>query len=205
MNLQSSSQPLTSHASALHRCFYAVRFSQEVTSYLASIITELKRHRTNVRWIPERNIHLTLRFLGEINDAQLAKACELIEAEQSFKGISLCARGLGAFPLLRAPRVIWAGVDGETRADLDHLHVMQKHTEEWARRIGVQPEQRSYTPHITLGRVARPFEGLKELMDDIIGRECQSALCRVGEVVLMRSTLSSGGASYETIAQSSSK
>jgi 2'-5' RNA ligase len=70
-------------------------------------------------------------------------------------------------------------------------------TEEWARRIGLPPENRSYSPHITLGRVARPSPGLHELTNDIISRECQSDYSRIGEIVLMRSVLSGGGARYE--------
>lgn len=197
MNLQSGSQPLTSGPAGLHRCFYALRFGVEVNAYLATIIEALKQHRADVRWVPSRNIHLTLRFLGELTDAQFEKA-RTIPAIPRSGDLSLRARGLGAFPLMRAPRVIWAGVEGETRHDTDRLLQLQGMTEEWARRIGLPPENRGYSPHITLGRVARPSPGLHELTNDIISRECQSDYSRIGEIVLMRSVLS-GGARYEDV------
>jgi 2'-5' RNA ligase len=172
-------------------------------SYLASIIAELRRHRANVRWVPEHNIHVTLRFLGEITAAQIDTARTLMETAEAFQGFSLCASGLGAFPLLRAPRILWAGVDGESRADLDRLLHVQARTEQWARHIGLAAERRTYSPHVTLGRVARPLEGLKEVIDDLIGRECHSAFSRIDELVLMRSVFASGGVRYEEVGRRS--
>ncbi len=182
---------------SLHRCFYALTFGGEITSYLSSIITELQQHHADVRWVPDRNIHLTLRFLGEITSEQLDAARTIPNANIPPHALSLCARGLGAFPLLRAPRIFWAGIDGESQEDMDRLLHLQRRSEEWARAIGVPPEYRRYVPHITLGRVAQPSEGLKGLTDDIIGRECQSAYSRIAEIVLFRSRLASTGPSYE--------
>ena len=199
MNLQSGSQPLTPGGPALHRCFYALRFSAGVNAYLVTIIEALKRHGADVRWVPARNIHLTLRFLGELTDEQFSHA-RTIPNPPAIGEISLRARGLGAFPLMRAPRALWAGVEGETRDDTDRLLRIQGMTEEWARRIGLPRENRSYSPHITLGRVARPSPGLRALTDDIISRECISDYAAIGEMVLMRSVLS-GGATYEEVAR----
>lgn len=193
------SRPRIPGSSPLHRCFYAIRFGAATTSYLASLIQELKRHHADVRWVAERNIHLTLRFLGELTGEQLAHARSISPSGLQGSPLSLCARGLGAFPLLRAPRVFWAGVDGKSREDTDHLLHIQGRTEQWARQIGLPPEHRRYAPHITLGRVARASEGLRELTDDIIGRECWSEYSDIDEIVLMRSRLSSGGSSYEVL------
>jgi len=183
----------------LHRCFYAVQFGSEVTAYIASAIERLKRHRADVRWVPLRNIHLTLRFLGEITGEQLGMAKSVGSGSLPLRTISLRASGFGAFPLLRAPRVIWAGVEGESPEDRERLLHIQGRTEEWARGLGLPPENRRYAPHITLGRVARPSEGLKELTDAIIREECISPCTRIGAIVLMRSTLSRTGPEYEVL------
>ena len=115
----------------------------------------------------------------------------------SFTSFTVRASGLGAFPLMRAPRVIWAGVEGEAREDTDRLLHLQALTERRATELGLAQERRPYAPHITLGRVTPPFGGLKELMDDVIGRECRSPYCTIDELLLMRSTLAPGGSVYE--------
>jgi len=187
----------TSQAGGVHRCFFAVRFAPHIEEYLARLIADLRRHGGGVRWVPRENLHLTLRFLGEITDSQLEHAMGMPDLGGLHGPFTVRARGLGAFPLMRAPRVLWAGVEGETQRDTDHLLSLQKHTERWAGELGLVPERRSYSPHITLGRVTPPFDGLKKLMDDVIGRECLSGYGTVEELLLMRSKLSGGPAAYE--------
>ncbi|MBS1911667.1 MAG: RNA 2',3'-cyclic phosphodiesterase [Bacteroidetes bacterium] len=190
------------HAAAndLHRCFYAVKFDAGVTAALAAEIAALARHGADVRWSGTGNLHLTLRFLGEIGSGALAEAARLLDSGRGLHPFTLRARGLGAFPSLRAPRVIWAGVEAEARTDHDHLLALQKETESWARAIGLPAEQRPYSPHITLGRVARPSPGLQELMNEVITRTFESGFCRIDSVALMRSELRPEGPRYTTIA-----
>ena len=181
----------------LYRTFYAIRLSPQINEYLAGIISELRTHGASVSWTPPQNLHITLRFLGDLTAEQLELARSLPSLEEAHRGFALRAEGLGAFPLLRAPRIFWAGVAGETREDMDRLLHLQGRTEEWARRSGVPAENRRFAPHITVGRVRRPFTGLKELTNDIIGRTCHSETCTVGSLALMRSTLTPEGSIYE--------
>jgi 2'-5' RNA ligase len=184
----------------LHRCFYALRFAPSTTAYLAGIIDELRRHGADVAWVRDVNLHLTLRFLGEITDDQLAAA--IAAPHDVPRGtMLLSAQGLGAFPGLRNARVVWAGVAAGSMTERSRLDVLQAHTERWARMLRVPPENRRYRPHITLGRVRRPGEKLRELVDDITTRECSSPASRVTELELVRSKLSSGGSQYETLAR----
>ncbi|HVZ38929.1 MAG TPA: RNA 2',3'-cyclic phosphodiesterase [Candidatus Kapabacteria bacterium] len=192
--------PRHTAANDLNRCFYAVTFDAGITAALAAEIAALARHRADVRWSGMGNLHLTLRFLGEIGPDALAEAVRLLESGRGLHPFTLRTRGLGAYPSLRAPRVIWAGVEGEARTDLDHLLALQKQTESWARAIGLPAEQRPYAPHITLGRVARPSAGLQELMNEVITRPFESGFCRIDSVALMRSELRPDGARYTTIA-----
>jgi 2'-5' RNA ligase len=182
-----------------HRCFYAVKFSPEVTRYIATVMEELRRHRADVKWTAAQNIHLTLRFLGEIDDRALRRAEELPDQEEPSESMLIRAEGLGAFPLLRAPRTLWTGVAAATEHDMDQLRHLQKRTETWAQRIGLPAENRRFSPHVTLGRVRQPSASLKDLMDDLIARECRSELCRVDELLLLRSTLDRSGPTYETL------
>lgn len=181
----------------LYRTFYAIRLSPPINDYLAGTISELRSHGATVSWTPRQNLHITLRFLGDITAEQLERARSLPELEDRHQGFSIRAEGLGAFPLLRAPRIFWAGVAGEGTQEMDRLLHLQGRTEEWARKAGLPPENRRFAPHITLGRVRRPFTRLKELTDDVIGRECHSETCRVDRLVLLRSTLTPDGSIYE--------
>lgn len=179
----------------LHRCFYALRFEEPTITYLSSMIAHLSAHGADVAWVREANLHLTLRFLGELSDVQLKRA--LAAPTEGLVGtFELAAQGLGAFPGLRNAKVIWAGVGAPTLEGRSRLEELQSHTEQWARASGVAAEHRRFRPHITLGRIRRPGDRLRELIDDITTRECQSPVSKIQSVVLLRS---GEGVMYEEI------
>ena len=195
MALHSSSQSVTS----IYRCFYAIRFSPEVVDYLWTLMGELAAHGANVRWVARRNLHLTLRFLGDLSEPQYRRALEFEPGRLTISDVRIRAEGLGAFPTLRAPRVIWSGVSGETAESMDHVRSLQKRAERHSGAIGLPAEKRSWTPHVTLARVGSAAPGLRRLVDDITTRECLSPLCLIDAVVLMQSTLSQAGAEYRVV------
>jgi 2'-5' RNA ligase len=185
---------------ALHRCFFALRFDPPTRAYLASIVEELRSHGADVAWVREENLHLTLRFLGEIDDDQLARAMSSSQMP-AVGAMHLSAMGLGAFPGLRNAKVIWTGVAAASKDERHRLEALQSHTERIARSLRLQPENRPYRPHVTLGRIRRPGDRLRELVDDITTRECSSPASTIEEIVLIRSRLASGGSVYEEIAR----
>lgn len=187
------------HEQTLHRCFYAVKFDAEVTRYVIDLMETLRRHRADVAWTPTTNVHLTLRFLGDLDDRTFEGAQTLPDQEDLGRGFIARVEGLGAFPLLRAPRILWTGVSTPASHDMDRLRHLQQRTEIWAQRIGLPKEGRRFTPHVTLGRVRPPFKHVKELIDDMIARECRSRLCSIDELLLMRSTLERSGPTYEVV------
>jgi 2'-5' RNA ligase len=189
---------LQSITAGIHRCFFAVKFHSEITDYLDGIIRSLRVHNADIRWITPATMHLTLRVLGEIPDGQL-DAIRQLPGQKEFLGFDLGARGLGAFPSLKSPSVFWAGVDGQDPDDLKRLLELQEATERWSQMIGLKPEGRRYRAHVTLGRVRRPGAGLKELVNDITVRDCQSSYCPVTELLLMRSNQGDKGAEYEVL------
>lgn len=179
----------------LHRCFYALRFEEPTITYLSSLIETLRAHGADVAWVREENLHLTLRFLGELSDIQLARALAAPH-ERIVDSFELAAQGLGAYPGLRNAKVIWAGVGSPTPNGRSRLEELQSHTEQWARASGIPPEHRRFRPHITLGRIRRPGDRLRELIDDITTRECQSPVSGIRSVVLLRS---GAGGAYEEV------
>lgn len=190
---------LSTYPQLLHRCFFAVKFSAEIEDYVAAIINNLQKHGADVAWTPQRNLHLTLRFLGEISDQQLRQVLQLPTADALPLGFRLRAAGLGAFPTLRSARVLWAGVEGEAPEHRHQLNELQEMTEGWAREIHLIPEGRRYIPHITLGRVRNPSSGLRTVVDAMTTGECLSPFCTITQLLLMRSTLTERGAKYEVV------
>ena len=183
------------------RAFIAMEISQEARGALIEVTSQLKQHGTaGVRWVKPEGIHLTLKFLGDI-DLPLVNG--LLEAiRTSAEGTSPFTSGLseiGAFPKAASPRVIWAGIDGDT----DTLVSLQRRVDEEASSVvGIPTETRPFKPHLTLGRT-------RDNVSTNERRKIGEALAKVSlnsrvswladEIKLIRSTLTPEGAIYNTL------
>lgn len=125
------------------RLFVAIDFPEEIMKELTSICFGVP----GARWVPEKQLHLTLRFIGEV-DGVLFK--EIREDLKDIKGDSFSMRlkGLGHFPPKKAPRVLWAGI--ETK---DTLVQLRNRVNSVLVRLGLEPERRKYSPHVTIARL----------------------------------------------------
>ena len=187
--------------SPLHRCFVALRPSEEVVEYIATLIDQLRGHRASVRWVERDNLHLTLRFLGEITSEQVQTVRGAMLEENRLGRLQMRLSGLGAFPTMRSPKVLWTGVEPRNREDADALAHLHGRAERWARAAGLEPENRRFSPHVTIGRVKMPLERMRELMEDLGGRTCVSPWCTVERVLLVESELTPHGARYTDVAE----
>jgi 2'-5' RNA ligase len=180
------------------RCFVAVLLPEPVRARLAAAAAELRRTAGAVSWVRPENLHLTLRFLGSVEEAALGAIREALdEAGRATAPFALTLGGLGVFPTLRAPRVVWAGVrDGA--ASLARLHGA---LETALARRGVPSEGRAFHAHVTLGRV-RDVRGGAALGAALAGRPPEP-LGEVGveALHLMRSELDPRGARYSVLAR----
>lgn len=105
-----------------------------------------------VRWVRPRGIHLTLKFMGDIPASTLERVMETLpQVAAGFGRFELSISGLGVFPNVRRPRVLWAGLDG----DLATLSALQLAVDEAVEKLGLPKEDRPFSPHLTLGRVKR--------------------------------------------------
>lgn len=176
------------------RLFIALHLPDHVRGALAAAQERLRRGNPPVRWTDATNIHLTLQFLGETG-AALVPALVAGLADLHVPPIRLTLSGLGAFPGLQRPRVIWAGVAGDLAA-LDRLRaaVFALTTP-----LGFAPETRPFTPHLTLGRLrddARP-EAIRALAAALRSAEPPPALAwEAGRPILYQSILKPEGAVY---------
>lgn len=178
------------------RCFVAVNLPSAIKEKLGHIQEELRRSQADVSWVKPQNIHLTLKFLGEIGEKRVERVKEVLaKAVQGIGSFSLGLESLGVFPNLKSPRVVWVGVK-ETPAALVEL---QKAVEDGLAQIGFPKEKRKFSPHFTLGRVRSPrnLEALKNALAEVKAQRLEEF--RVESLELMRSQLSPQGSQYSVL------
>ena len=177
------------------RTFIAVPLPQECQSLLAELQGKMRPLVADVRWVAISSIHLTLKFLGEIDPALVPKLVESLRdssAGESLFKISLC--GLGGFPNLRNPRVIWCGLSGDT----GKLSALQSKVEQACVGLGFSPEERAFQPHLTLGRV-QGKRNLQSVLDYIRIAPAFERVFDVDRFHLYKSVLSHRGATYTVL------
>lgn len=180
------------------RCFVAIELPEDVRERLARLQSDLSELDRVVRWTRPEQIHLTLKFLGEVPDDQVAGVGEAtVAAASSCRAFNVTVGGVGCFPISGAPRVIWAGVTGPP----PDLLTCQKRCETEYAALGYPPEGRAFSPHLTLGRTR---EGSNARM---IRPKLQSLATFTGgtfsvrELVLFQSILGRGGATHVALAR----
>jgi 2'-5' RNA ligase len=179
------------------RAFIAIELSPEIQERLEGVSAQLKGRLEGapVRWVPIENIHLTLKFLGDVSLSNLDMLKKILAGVSSMhRDFEISAGGLGAFPKIQNPRVIWVGL--EAPAELAGLqHAIDQETA----RLGYAREDRPFSPHLTLGRVSRnatagDIHGIADVLGGFkvgfLGVACVEA------VHLFRSDLNPGGAVY---------
>jgi 2'-5' RNA ligase len=144
---------------ALIRSFIAVELPRELKQELAELEAKLKQCSPPVvKWVDPNNIHITLKFLGEISEDRIDELMLAIEqAAQGIPPFKLAVRDTGAFPNLERVQIIWVGVKGE----LEKIVQLQKRIESNMEQFGFPRESRPFSPHLTLGRV-RDDAGLND-------------------------------------------
>ena len=184
------------------RTFIAIELSQDLKDSLNRLQARLKRQvpERSVRWVRPDVIHLTLKFLGDVPTPRLASISRAVEAAcQGFDRFAFELVGLGCFPNLRRPRVVWVGV----REPTGTLARLQKAVENELAGLGFEPEGRSFKPHLTLGRVQRKASrNDRERLGKLIAEGNVGLLggMAVTSVNVMRSDLRPSGAVYTALA-----
>lgn len=182
---------------AVIRAFIAIDLSAEIIQRLEEVAGQLKQRLAGmqIRWVPVENIHLTLKFLGDVSMTNLEVLKKILLSESSnHPTFEMSVGELGAFPSLRRPRVIWVGITAPSE-----LNALQHGIETETARLGYQHENRDFSPHLTLGRVSRNASSQEAHQ---IGQVLDSfkvgflGATRVREVYLYRSDLRPGGAVY---------
>jgi 2'-5' RNA ligase len=178
------------------RSFVAIELPDRVRSRLTEIQEKLKEAAGDVRWARPEGIHLTLKFLGNIQEDDIPKISEALAPVASQASPFQCTVGsLGAFPNLKNPRVIWAGVDDPS----GQLESLQRAVEARLEGLGFRSEKKVFKPHLTLGRV-KSARGKKDLTARV--EACRNETMgpiEVNEIILFRSDLKPTGAVYSNL------
>jgi 2'-5' RNA ligase len=177
------------------RAFIAVTLETKVIDEIAAAGAQLREQIAGVRWAAPGNFHLTLKFLGNIDEATIdALDAALRDALRLFPAFTISAKGLGVFPGPRRPRVLWVGLIGASLVSL------ASRIGSALEPLGFAPEQRPFTPHLTIGRwreTDRSPSALVRLLKDWEGYDFGTS--RVESVKLIQSVLKPGGPRYNEL------
>jgi RNA 2',3'-cyclic 3'-phosphodiesterase len=140
------------------RCFVAIELPTGIRDRLGDLQGRMQSLGRGIRWARPESIHLTLKFLGEVPDGQVAEVCTIARrVAERCPASELEVAGVGCFPPRGAARVVWVGVLQPPPALLE----CQRECEAAYAEIGFAPEGRAFSPHLTLGRVNDPAAGYR--------------------------------------------
>ncbi|MGD0750183.1 MAG: RNA 2',3'-cyclic phosphodiesterase [Anaerolineales bacterium] len=179
------------------RSFIAIEIPAEIQNAIAHSIASIKSTlpKPLIRWVAPHNVHLTLKFLGDVSPANLERLADTLKEEAaSHKMFTVSVGGLGAFPTQRRARVIWIGLEAPPA-----LESLQRCVDAATVQLGYPREDRPFSPHLTIGRVAQTASGsdlqqirsaLESIKVGILGT------IRVQAIHIFKSDLQPGGSVY---------
>ncbi len=178
------------------RTFFAIEIPDTIILKLKQIQDKIKAHDFSIKWVKPENIHLTIRFLGDIESSDVEHIGDLAEnVVKSFESVSICAKGIGAFPNLRRPRVVWAGLAGQ----IDILQQLKENFDSAFETAGIPREGIKFKGHLTLGRIKKNFDTRK--FSEVIQehQEFKSESFKSDSIVFYKSDLKPTGPVYTKI------
>ncbi len=186
------------------RTFIAIELPQEIKDFLGRLQTELKATNADVKWVAAENIHLTLKFLGEIDEKKLEKIMEIMQdTAKEINKFQIRISSLGAFPKTDFPRVIWVGIENGDK----EVKGIAKELEEKIAKTGIPKEDRPFSSHITIGRTRSTLNreklvGYLKNKTDLGGEKLEFYATKV---TLFKSNLTPKGPIYEVLKEASLK
>ncbi len=178
------------------RLFLAIPIDRRILDALAGAVARVRESRAPVRWVRPEGMHLTLKFLGNTDPDKVSPLVQAVAAiTVNVMPFPIQVAGAGAYPNLRRPRILWAGIL-ENSGTLQRLWLS---LEDATEKLGFEREKRSFSPHVTIGRVkgnmniSRLTMAMEEIKDETWGNQ------EVVEMALYRSHLEKGGAKYEKV------
>jgi len=178
------------------RLFIALDLPSASKARLHAALEPVRLADLPFRWIPLASFHLTLRFLGELDDgAALRVMTAMLEAAALVEPFPIRVRVLGAFPSLRAPRVLWAGIDAPPA-----MHRLRARLDERLLVLGHAAELKPFSPHVTIGRIRPGIRAAKtRTLASLATAFSFSEVVEIHEMALMESVFGADGVRYRRI------
>ncbi|MFN7170872.1 MAG: RNA 2',3'-cyclic phosphodiesterase [Candidatus Omnitrophota bacterium] len=181
------------------RTFIAIEIPEILCAEFAQLQEELKKAEADIKWVEPKNMHLTLKFLGDTEETKITKIKESLQKiSQKANSFEINFRGLGAFPNLESPRVLWIGIE----KGKDKLFELATKIEDELKILGFPKEKRQFSAHLTLGRI-RSFknrEKLKTTIKEKVNFKARNKMY-LKEIVLFKSQLTPSGPIYTCLAK----
>ena len=182
------------------RTFIAIKIPGNIISKIRKLQEGIKVYGLKIRWVRSENIHLTLKFLGDVEAVKVGEIAEAIsKTVERYTPISLKAKGIGVFPGIKHPRVLWVGITGQ----LESLVRLQKTLDENLKALGFPGEKRPLNGHLTMGRIRAKID-VKKFGDALMAfSSFESETFTAGQIILYKSELKPSGAVYTKLASAS--
>jgi len=178
------------------RAFIAVEIDNLTKQKISDLISNLKKSGADVKWITEDQMHLTLKFLGNIDESKTREISDVLSSISSnFKSFTISLSNIGAFPNLNRPRIIWVGID----KGAEYLKTISEKIETGLKKLEFEKEDREFNLHLTLGRVktSKNLSELKKLLNETLFNS-QNEI-KINSLILFQSTLTPKGAIYSKL------
>jgi 2'-5' RNA ligase len=190
---------------SLLRAFIAVELPLEIRQTVCAATSTLRNEiGALVRWVPIENMHLTLKFLGDVSPPNVELLSQMLRAEMDlFNCFDLRLNGLGSFPNLKRPRVLYIGIQAPAA-----LEALQHGIESGSSRLGYGSEERGFSPHLTIGRVKQNVTATEQqaIRHALENTQIDSlGTARVNSVELFKSDLKPTGSVYTRLYSASLK
>lgn len=176
------------------RLFVALSIPSEVRENIASLIPVLRRADSKPRWVNPENLHVTLKFIGEVAQESVPVICDALQTVRALQPLTLAFRGVGFFPNARCPNVAWVGI--EAPPDLSNLAAAVNGV---LAPLGIEPETKPFVPHLTIARFKekRLLPALQAEMEK--WKDHSLGQFTAADIHLIESRLKSSGAEYTTL------
>lgn len=177
------------------RSFLAFELPPDIRGVMEKVSAEVKKLDLDVRWVRVENIHLTVIFMGSIDQGKISRMAQDIgRICTRTRAFQISVKGVGFFPDMRRPRVMWLGIDGE----LERLSRFRDDLQRPLSKFGIKEEKRPFRPHLTLGRFRKGGTNQRARLEELVRKygNLKSPPCSVEELVLFRSDLKPSGAEY---------
>jgi 2'-5' RNA ligase len=178
------------------RAFIAIDVPEDARASIRGIIRNIGADSRGVKWVPAQNIHLTLKFLGDVRDDLIPVIKKRLELLGSmYQPFTVDIRGAGVFPNFRNPNVLWIGIEA-----LEGLKSLFMEIDISLSEIGFAREDRGFSPHLTIGRV-KDKRGIDPVVKELATyKDTFFGTIEVREILLMESVLTPSGAEYSEVA-----